>query len=95
MKIRFDPRAAVELEAQIGYLVEQGALSAAARLKMRCDDFFENFLTRHPRTGKLIAERGIWETWIPGTRLVIWYRLTPDELQIVRIWHASQDRSRK
>jgi hypothetical protein len=34
----------------------------------------------------------IWETWIPGTRLVVWYRFTADELQIIRIWHSAQDR---
>ena len=71
MRIRFDPRAAVELEAQIGYLIERDALVAAARLKARCDDFFETFLAHHPRTGKFIAERQMWEIWIPGTRLVV------------------------
>jgi len=94
MRITFDPRAAVELEAQIDYLIERDALVAAARLKARCDDFFEKFLAHHPRTGKFIAERQIWEIWIPGTRLVVWYRFTQDELQIIRIWHAAQDRGR-
>jgi hypothetical protein len=29
---------------------------------------------------------------MPGTRLVVWYRFSDDELQIIRIWHATQDR---
>jgi plasmid stabilization system protein ParE len=94
MRIVFDPRAADELVSQIEYLIEHNALQAAVRLAMRCNAFFENFLARHPRTGKHIVERDIWETWIPGTRLVIWYRFTEDELQIIRIWHAAQDRER-
>ena len=94
MKVTLDPRAADELASQIGYLIDNHALLAAARLKARCDAFFENFLARNPRTGKHIAEKDIYETWIPGTRLVVWYRFTSDELQIIRIWHAAQDRGR-
>ena len=92
MKITLDPRAADELCSQIDYLIAHNAHQAAARLKARCDAFFENFLVAHPRTGKHIAERDIWETWIPGTRLVLWYRFTSEELQVIRIWHAAQDR---
>lgn len=61
MRITFNPRAAVELETQIDYLIERDALVAAARLKARCDEFFEKFLARHPRTGRFIADRQIWE----------------------------------
>ena len=92
MRITFDPRAADELASQFSYLIEHRALQAAARLKARCHAFFEGFLAAHPRTGKHIAEKDIWETWIPGTRLIVWYRFTSDELQIIRIWHAAQDR---
>jgi plasmid stabilization system protein ParE len=94
VRITLDPRAAEELASQIEYLIDNRALLAAARLKARCDAFFEKFLTQHPRTGKHNAEKDIWETWIPGTRLVVWYRFTSDELQIIRIWHAAQDRGR-
>ena len=30
---------------------------------------------------------------MPGTRLVVWYRFTEEELQIIRLWHAAQDRT--
>lgn len=62
MRITFDPLAAAGLVSQIDYLIDRDAPQAAARLKLRCDAFFENFLACHPRTGKHIAERGIWET---------------------------------
>ncbi len=94
MRVTFDPRAADELNSQIDYLIANNAPRAAAHLKTRCDVFFESFLAAHPRTGKYIVERKIWETWIPGTRLVVWYRFSADELQIIRIWHSAQDRSR-
>ena len=92
MKVTLDPRAADEPASQVAYLLDNHAVLAAARLKARCDAFFETFLARHPRTGKYIAERDVWETWIPGTRLALWYRFTTEELQIIRIWHAGQDR---
>jgi plasmid stabilization system protein ParE len=87
MRITLDSRAAAELTSQ-NYLIEHHALRAAARLEARCDAFFEHFLAHHPRSGKPVAGKGIWETWIPGTRLVVWYRSAGDELQIIRIWHA-------
>ena len=55
MRITFDPLAADDLVSQIDYLIDHDAPEAAARLKLRCDAFFENFLARHPRTGKHIA----------------------------------------
>jgi plasmid stabilization system protein ParE len=94
VKITFDPDAAADLASQIDYLIERNALQAASRLKLRCDIFFETFLSRHPRTGKHIAEKDIWETWMLGTRMIVWYRFTAAELQIIRIWHSAQDREK-
>jgi plasmid stabilization system protein ParE len=92
MRITLDPRAADELAKQLDFLLERHAVGAAIRLESRCSDFLERFLASHPRTGKFIREAEVWETWIPGTRLVIWYRFLPDELQVLRIWHAAQQR---
>ena len=94
MRIVFDPEALSDLEAQLTYLIEQGAASTAIRLESRLVAFIERVLANHPRTGVQVAERGLWESWVPGTRIVIWYRFTRDELQIVRIWHTSRDRNR-
>lgn len=92
MRIKLAPQAAAELESQFDYLIQQGAARAAHRLALRCDAYFENVLGRHPRTGKHIAEKDVWEAWIPGTRLVVWYRFSDEELQIVRIWHCARNR---
>jgi hypothetical protein len=54
--------------------------------------FLENFLAIHPRTGKFIPEAVIWETWIPGTKLIIWYRFSDDQLDVIRIWHTARNR---
>ncbi len=89
-----DPEARANLASQIDYLIDQGAFEAAERLVGRVEAFLADFLCFHPASGRYISERGLWEIWIPRTRLVLWYRFTDRELQVIRIWHTAQDRSR-
>jgi plasmid stabilization system protein ParE len=84
-----DRQAEADLQAQLDYLLEQGAIDAAERLSAR---FLHDFLTLYPGTGIFLDHRGLWETWLPRTRLVVWYRFTDTEVQVARIWHAAQDR---
>ena len=92
MKLVVAPSAARDLANQLGYLVDQGAGEAADNLEQRLTTFLSTTLAAFPRTGTPLHSRGLWETWVPKTRLVVWYRFTADELQIVRVWHTSQDR---
>ncbi len=92
MRIVVSPRARRDLANQLGYLVDQGAVAAARRLERRLSQFIESTIANAPRTGSYIAERDLWETWVPRTKIVIWYRFKSDELQIVQIWHTSQNR---
>lgn len=92
MRVVIAPRARRELGNQLGYLVEQGAADSARRLEERLTAFFEHTLSLFPKTGIYLAHRELWETWVPHTRLVVWYRFTAEELQIVRVWHTAQDR---
>ena len=94
MKIAFDRTAESELASQIDYMIEQGAGRAGRRLEQRLIHFLQNTIVRYPRSGTFVAHRDLWETWVPHTRFVIWYRFTTDELQVVRLWHSSQDRQR-
>jgi plasmid stabilization system protein ParE len=95
MRIVVAPAARRDLESQLTYLIDQGAGPAARRLEQRLVAFVERTLAAYPRVGTSIGHRDVWEVWIPGTRLVLWYRFTASELQIIRIWHASQDRDRR
>ncbi len=88
----FAPRAQRDLQSQIDYLNDQGAFDAADRLALRIEHFTGQFLTHHPQSGALLAHRNLWESWIPGTRVVLWYRFTDTELEVARVWHTSQDR---
>lgn len=88
----FAPRARRDLRLQINWLNDQGAFDAADRLLVRIEDFVSQFLTLHPRTGTFLAHRDLWETWVPQTRLVLWYRFTASTVEIARVWHTSQHR---
>lgn len=90
----FAPRAQRDLRSQIDYLNDQCAFDAAERLLTRIEQFVANFLAVHPKTGVYLDHRGLWETWVPHTRLVLWYRFTDTTLEIARVWHTSQDRQR-
>lgn len=92
MKIVIAPDARLDIAQQLFYLIEHDAAAAARRLEQRLLLFIELTLAEHPRAGAFIGHRGLWEIWIPRTRLIVWYRFTDDELQIVRVWHTSQDR---
>jgi plasmid stabilization system protein ParE len=87
------PEAVHRLEAQIVYLQEAGAVAAADRLRVRVMEFLSNHLANFPRTGRYLGDRQLWEVWIPGTRLVLWYRIENDRIFVVTVWHTSQDRA--
>jgi plasmid stabilization system protein ParE len=92
-RVRLTPEAEDVLAAQIGFLVDRGAVAPAQALKMRVEMFLSKTLAQFPRNGRHISERELWETWIPRTKLVVWYRFTDLELVVVAVWHTSQDRA--
>ena len=67
--------------------------TAAARLKSRVMSFLKETLADFPGIGIPIQHRELYEVWIPGTQLVVWYRSSADAIEIARVWHAAQDRT--
>jgi plasmid stabilization system protein ParE len=92
MKIVLSPEAVERLEVQVAYLRSVDAEGAAERLRHRVMHFLSNHLANFPRTGRWLADRGLWEIWIPRTRLVLWYRIEQEAILIATVWHTSQDR---
>lgn len=95
MKVVYTDTARRHIASQIGYLVDQGAVGPARRLRSRIAPFVKNFIARHPRASRHIPEHDIYETWIPRTPYVILYRVDvpSDTLTILALFHTSQDRS--
>jgi plasmid stabilization system protein ParE len=80
------------LNDQIDYLLERDATAPAKALRARVGDFVTHTLAPFPATGKYIVDRDLWESWIPGTRLVVWYQFTDEVLIVTTFWHTSQNR---
>jgi len=56
-----DRQAEADLQVQLDYLMERGAVDAAEQLSARVKVFLRDFLTVHPRTGIFLDHRGLWE----------------------------------
>ena len=94
MKVLFTETAAGQLEAQIAYIATEWSLDAAFRIKDRVLSFIYGFLTVYPRASRFIEEKAIYETVIPHTNYVLFYRLEePDILRILALFHGRQERS--
>lgn len=93
--VRIAPEAEVALAGQLEHLIARGAAGPAQALKTRVQVFLSATLADYPRTGRFLVERNLWESWIPETRLVVWYTFTDDELTAISFWHTSQDRRRR
>ena len=92
MSVVLSPEAVERLEAQVAFLRDAGAMAAAERFRARVMSFLGNHLANFPRTGRYLAERDLWEIWIPGTRLVLWYRIEHDQVLVATVWHTAQNR---
>lgn len=89
------PVAEQELESQINYLIGQGAQIPAQKLLNRVHRFIGNSLCRFPATGHYVKKRDLWEIWIPGTRVVLWYRFDDTSVVLLYLWHMSRNRTGK
>ena len=96
MKVVYTTTARRQISAQLTYLVEQGAATTAKRFRVRIQSFVTDFLVRHPRASRYVLERDLFETWIPNTPYVLFYRVDTanNSLTVLALFHAAQDRSR-
>lgn len=93
MKVVLSPEASNRLESQIAYLRDAGAEVAAEALRMRVMPFLSKHINRFPRIGRWLHDCNLWEMWIPGSRIVLWYRIESNHIEIVTAWHTAQNRS--
>jgi plasmid stabilization system protein ParE len=92
MKIVVTRHAVRDLDSQIDFLLTRGNPKAARDLEVRVSGFIVDVLARHPWIGKPLDHRDLRESWIPGTKLVVWYRVREANLEIARFWHTAQNR---
>jgi len=90
--VEYTSKARQKLEAQIAYIVEQGATRPAEDLRNRIAEYEINHLAVFPGSGKAVPNETFYEAWISGTRLVLWYEFDDDKISVIDVWHTSQHR---
>lgn len=83
--------AVADLLDQLDYLIDHDAGRAAVELKATISHFVER-LALYPEIGRPTGEPGLWECYIPGTRMIVWYMFSDAELDVVELWHTAQNR---
>ena len=84
--------ASQQLENQINFLLDRNSLQAAKALRKRFGEFLSSTLSMFPGTGHYVASRNLWESWVPKTRMIVWYQFDDATLTVITVWHSAQDR---
>ena len=95
MKVVFTPRAEADLARHLDYGIQHFGRPVAERTLRRLITYLDPFLVTYPRTATFHPEIDAFETWVPKTPFVIFFRLHPehDILRVLAIFHHAQDRS--
>ena len=65
--------------------------NAAAKLVLRVASLVETLLARHPAMGRPGRLNGTRELIVSGTRYIAIYRVDRGAIEIMRVYHTSQD----
>jgi plasmid stabilization system protein ParE len=95
MKVVFAPRAEADLAHHFSYGIRRFGQAVAERTLERLKNYLDPFLVNYPRTATFIPEINAFETWVPKTPFVIFFRIEPDHdvLRVLAIFHHAQDRA--
>ena len=95
MKLVITPRAEDDLANKFDFGERRFGRAVAERTLKRVHDYLATTLLAHPRTGLYHPEIKSFETWIPKTPFVVFYRLDDDAgaLIVLAPYHHAQLRS--
>ena len=90
MKLRWLSSALSELDRVHEYISQENP-KAAKRVFMQIQEAGER-LRQFPQSGRPVHVRGTREVVVTGLPFLIVYRITRDSVEMLRIFHTSQDR---
>ena len=88
MKLRYTPRAAVELDEILTYIGERSPMGAA-KVKQRVQTV-ANLLLRHPEAGQKTSRASLRRIVAHPYPYLIFYQTTPVEIIIHGVRHAAR-----
>ena len=94
MKVIVTPRAEADILHQHAWGEQRFGATVANRTFDHVRRHLEVALATHPRTGKRLGSSGLYESWIPRTPFVIFYRIDDlsDTVWVLALFHHAQDR---
>jgi plasmid stabilization system protein ParE len=95
MKIVYTPGAERHLEILLAQGIERFGVRVAAGKIKRLRSFVRQTVGHFPRTSRYHTDIDIFETWVPGTPFIVYYRLeNADKLiRVVAVFHHGKDRT--
>ena len=94
MKLIFTPRAERDLANQLEFGERRFGREVARQTLERVRAFLKQTLVKYPKTGFYHPAIQSFETWIPGTPFIIFYRIdeTDDAIKVLALYHHAQNR---
>lgn len=95
MRVIFTPRARADLRRHLAYGKERFGARVAEKTLERLESFIATLLAPYPRTARYDAEIDAYESWVPRTPFVVFFRVECASriLRILAIRHHAQDRA--
>jgi plasmid stabilization system protein ParE len=95
MKIVYAPRAERQIEILLAIGVERFGAKDAARAISRMRKFIRQTVGHFPRTSRYHANIDAFETWVPGTPFIVYYRLEDAArlIRVVAVFHHGKDQA--
>lgn len=94
MRVVYTPRAAAQLARHLAYGIDHFGTAVATRTVKRLRSFVRLTITRFPRASRYHASIDAFESWVPGTPFVVYYRYSANDeiVTVIAIFHHAQDR---
>ena len=93
MFLRWHKLALAELDAILDHAKERNPLEAT-NIEKAVERSLNALLT-FPKTGRPVQGRGLYEKYVPRTRITFIYELASDHIRIVATFHTSRDSEAK
>lgn len=95
MRVVLSARVEADIARQLQYGIDHYGAAVAEKTFARVDTYLTRFLPTYPFTGKLVADRDLYETWIAKTPFIIFYRIDTENavITVLALFHHAQDRA--
>jgi len=93
MSVIYSPEFQRQIASQYEYGLQRFGSTTATKTYRKTISYIENTIQAYPRTGHWRADIACFQTWVPKTPFVIFYRTAGADLEVLALFNGSQDYS--